>query len=228
MPSPFAEAPWFFDEVIFSELADDFPKEKVAKSVSDVIKEVLDAATHEEVLDMLYEKREPMAAAAPAASHDFVWSWSNVGVEQAHAAATMVMKKHQEAGEGSLQTWSSVMQLTPVIQQTGVERKLEQARSKWARLARARPQYITGWQSGRLRLRPQVCAGVPGAHHVHRCCEGRRCGLDAARPPESRPCASAGLRTGSAGRPCASEGQRMGSPWCTTRQVQFSVEFFLL
>ena len=58
---------------MFSELADDLPKDKVAKSVSDVIKDVLDAATHEEVLDMLYEKRGQMASVAPA-SYDFVWS----------------------------------------------------------------------------------------------------------------------------------------------------------
>ena len=73
LPSPFADAPWLFDEVMFSELADDLPKDKVAKSVSDVIKDVLDAATHEEVLDMLYEKRGQMASVAPA-SYDFVWS----------------------------------------------------------------------------------------------------------------------------------------------------------
>lgn len=72
--------------------------------------------------------------------------WSSAPVEQAHAAASMLMKKHSDYGQRTLASRSMLVSMAPLVKPSASEAKIKSVEAKLEALARRRPQHIRGRQ----------------------------------------------------------------------------------
>lgn len=72
--------------------------------------------------------------------------WSSTAVEQAHVAASMLMKKHGDYGQQTLGARSMLLSMAPLVRPSKHDAKLHRLQSRAQALARRKPQCITGRQ----------------------------------------------------------------------------------
>ena len=85
VPKAWADMPWLLEEFAFEEHGQQPDGDGQDKDIKEQIAKIMEEATSADVMDALYDRREALAAAAPAPLRDFVWVVRGGAWTAAHA-----------------------------------------------------------------------------------------------------------------------------------------------